>query len=157
MGSDAQHEKFMAADAVKNAGGAAAAAQTMGSNAQHEKFMAADAVNNAGGAAAAAASMLSKSVKTALAAASVFLDGKQKDTMTAFLQGKAPFTGTYTAQSGEIVGILKNMLDTFKANLAEAISAEKAAKEAYDAFMKTKKEEFNIMKDMFDEKQGRMG
>ena len=33
---------------------------------------------------------------------------------------KAPFTGSYTAQSGEVVGILKNMRDTFESELAAA-------------------------------------
>merc|ERR1719321_1636149 len=61
---------------------------------------------------------LSGNVKDALKAASVFLTGKQKTVLTSFLQ--APFTGTYQSQSGEIVGILKNMRDTFKSNLASA-------------------------------------
>ena len=44
-------------------------------------------------------------MKAALRAASVFLTGKQRNQVTAFVQ--APFTGNYNSQSGEIVGILK--------------------------------------------------
>merc|ERR1719316_1482608 len=68
------------------------------------------------------------SVKDALKAASVFLTTKQKHLLTSFIQ--APFTGTYQSQSGEIVGILKNMRDTFKSNLASARAAESAAAES---------------------------
>ena len=46
----------------------------------------------------------------ALRAASVFLNDKQRSAVSSFLQ--APFTGNYNAQSGEIVGVLKNMNDT---------------------------------------------
>merc|ERR1719324_2288724 len=71
---------------------------------------------------------LSGNVKDALKAASVFLSSKQRQTLTSFLQ--APFTGTYQSQSGEIVGILKNMRDTFKSNLASARAAESSAAES---------------------------
>merc|ERR1719463_305831 len=61
-------------------------------------------------------------LKEALRAAAVFLDDKQRGMMTSFLQ--APFTGNYNSQSGEIVGVLKNMNDTFTANLANARQVE---------------------------------
>ena len=48
-------------------------------------------------------------MKEALRAASVFLDDKQRGVMSSFLQGP---TANYNAQSGEIVGVLKNMNDT---------------------------------------------
>merc|ERR1719197_1914511 len=63
----------------------------------------------------------------------------------------------YTSQSGKIVGILKNMRDTFKTNLASARQAEKAAQEAHDEFMTKKKEAYKIMKESYDTKQGIMG
>ena len=53
---------------------------------------------------------LDDNLKEALRAASVFLDNKQRGVVSSFLQ--APFTGNYNAQSGEIVGVLKNMNDT---------------------------------------------
>merc|ERR1719502_630240 len=61
---------------------------------------------------------LDANTKAALRAASVFLTGKQRAKLSSFLQ--APFTGNYGAQSGEIVGVLKQMNDTFTENLATA-------------------------------------
>merc|ERR1719456_452428 len=90
-----------------------------------------------------------------MSAVSVLLTQKQRRSLESFLQ--APFTGTYTAQSGEIVGILKNMRDTFKQNLASARAAEKAAVEAYEKFMKIKEEEYDTMKAAYDEKQAKLG
>merc|ERR1740133_214840 len=94
---------------------------------------------------------LKASVKTALAAASIFLGSTQKRAVESFLQ--APFTGTYTSQSAEIVGILKNMRDTFKANLANAIMAEKTQKASFGKFMKTKKAAHENMKESYDKKE----
>merc|ERR1719271_1549579 len=74
----------------------------------------------------------------ALRAASALLDPEQQSAATAFLQG--PFTGTYTSQSAVVMGILKNMRDTFEKNLGDAIRTEKDAVEAYDEFMKLKRE-----------------
>merc|ERR1719387_142075 len=98
---------------------------------------------------------LKTSLKEALTAVSVLLTQKQRRSLESFLQ--APFTGTYTSQSGEIVGILKNMRDTFKQNLASARSAEKAALEAHEKFMKIKEDEYNTMKTAYDEKQAKLG
>merc|ERR1712078_540981 len=94
------------------------------------------------------------SLKQAMAKVSVLLSPKEKQKMDSFLQ--APFTGTYTSQSGEIVGILKNMKDTFKANLASARSAEKAAVEAHEKFMKIKEDEYDTMKKAYEEKQAKL-
>merc|ERR1719482_181151 len=98
---------------------------------------------------------LSGNVKDALKAASVFLSDKQKRSLTSFIQ--APFTGTYQSQSGEIVGILKNMRDTFKSNLASARASESAAAESHSKFMIVKEDEFNKMKKSFDDKDKVLG
>merc|ERR1719162_1897542 len=98
---------------------------------------------------------LSGSVKDALKAASVFLSDKQKRSLTSFIQ--APFTGTYQSQSGEIVGILKNMRDTFKSNLASARASESAAAESHSKFSKVKEDEFNKQKKSFDDKDKVLG
>merc|ERR1719161_2451620 len=90
-----------------------------------------------------------------MAVAAVLMTNKQKRSMESFLQ--APFTGTYTAQSGEIVGILKNMGDTFKENLASIRAAEEKAAAAHAKFMKIKEEEFETMKTGYEEKQGQLG
>lgn len=82
-------------------------------------------------------SKISKSVNAALMAAAGMLskaDQAQVSDELSFIQKNleqaAP--GTYTSQSTEIIGILKNMRDTFKDNLKEARSAEAAAVEAHD-------------------------
>jgi len=123
---------------------AVGADQTASSGADHEKFMGKGSLVT-----------LKANVKKALAAASVLLNPKEKSKVSSFLQ--APFTGTYTSQSGEIVGILKNMRDTFKENLASIRAAEKAAIEAHDKFMKIKKDEHATMTAAYEEKQGMLG
>merc|ERR1719353_183306 len=112
---------------------AVGADQTVSGDTESELRMATDAT-----AAAKAMFMSKKSVvkklddhmKEALRAASVFLDDKQRGMMSSFLQ--AP-TGNYNAQSGEIVGVLKNMNDTFTANLANARQVESKAISDYNA------------------------
>jgi len=98
---------------------------------------------------------LKGNVKDALKAASVFLSDKDKRSLTSFIQ--APFTGTYQSQSGEIVGILKNMRDTFKSNLASARASESAAAESHSKFTKVKEDEFSKMKKTFDDKDKVLG
>ena len=89
-------------------------------------------------------SKLTGDMKAALRAASVFLTGTQRSQVSAFVQ--APFTGNYNSQSGEIVGVLKNMLDTFKSNLESAIAAKEKAQKEYDDLMAVKEAEFDEMK-----------
>merc|ERR1719409_1021099 len=107
------------------------------------------------GSAKASLIKLSGNVKDALKAASVFLTSKQKTMLTSFLQ--APFTGTYQSQSGEIVGILKNMRDTFKSNLASARAAESSAAESHSKFAKVKEDEFNKMDKLYNDKEKVLG
>jgi hypothetical protein len=119
--------------------------QTLGkAAADHEKFMAGKKMGPL-------LVTLGADVKKALTAASIFLSPKQRTQMTAFLQ--APFTGTYTSQSGQIVGILKDMRATFDSNLETARASEKTAIEAYDEFMKTKEDAYKSMETTFNEKQ----
>merc|ERR1719502_1977431 len=98
---------------------------------------------------------LQDEVKHALNAASALMTPAQRDTATAFLQ--APFTGTYTSQSAQVLGIIKNMRDTFKANLADALTTEENAQKAFDEFMDIKKEELKTMKASYAEKQKALG
>jgi len=95
------------------------------------------------------------SVKDALKAASVFLSSKDRNSLTSFIQ--APFTGTYQSQSGEIVGILKNMRDTFKSNLASARASENASSESHEKFSKVKQDEFAAMKGAYEDKEKLLG
>jgi hypothetical protein len=94
-------------------------------------------------------------VKKAMDAASIFLTQKQKKSVSSFLQ--APFAGTYTSQSGEIVGILKNMRDTFKSNLASARASEKSDLEAYSGLTKIKQDEFAKQKTVHTEADAVLG
>merc|ERR1719375_1527281 len=100
--------------------------QTQGSGQEHKQFMAGMDL-----------SQLKVSVHSALVAAAAFAPKEEKQKIAAFIQ--APFTGTYSAQSGEVVGILKNMLDTFKANKDSIIIVEKKAVGTYELFIKIKK------------------
>merc|ERR1719265_2776138 len=82
--------------------------------------------------------------KEVLKAASARLPSKLLRIVDNFLQ--APFTGDYRAQSGEIIGILKNMRDTFKANLASSRSSENVAAEAYTKISKVQADAYSNMK-----------
>jgi len=124
--------------------------QTMAqSAADHEKFMAGSKVKSP------LLIALGSEVKTALAAASIFLNPVQKKQVGAFIQ--APFTGAYSSQSSQIVGILKDMRDTFKTNLGEAIGTEAKDLKSHEAFMKTKKEAYTAMEGTYKEKQETLG
>jgi len=94
-------------------------------------------------------------VKKALLAASAFLADKQKLAVESFVQ--KPFTGTYTAQSGEVIGILKNMRDTFESNLASATSIELKRRQAYQSFTANMIMAFEKMDNMHVEKQALLG
>jgi len=101
---------------------------------------------------------LGKSVKAALIAANTFLTPAQRSKVTSFLQKEnAPFTGTYTAQSGQVVGILKSMKDTFESNLVEAKENEKKQEKAHEELMETLTDSYDKMKGVFDEKEEELG
>jgi len=124
---------------------AVGADQTKSTGADNKQFM------------AKGASLLSlqAEVEHALNAASALMSPDQKATAASFLQ--APFTGTYTSQSAQVLGIIKSMRDTFKANLADAIKTEKDAKTAYDKFMDIKEAAFKDMAASYKEKQEALG
>jgi len=124
---------------------AVGADQTESVGADHKQFMAASPSKGAS---------LSQ-IQAALKAASSFMSLQQRTQTTAFLQ--APFTGTYTSQSAEVLGILKNMRDTFVKNLAEARATEKVQKGAYDKFMEIKKAAYKDMEASYEEKQKSLG
>merc|ERR1719463_962245 len=98
---------------------------------------------------------LDDNLKEALRSATVFLNDKQRSMVSSFLQ--APFTGNYNAQSGEIVGVLKNMNDTFTANLANARQVESKAIADYTAMMKVLEEEYNDMSALFEKRKKEIG
>jgi len=94
-------------------------------------------------------------VQVALKAASTFMTPAQNAKATSFLQ--APFTGTYSSQSAQVMGIIKSMRDTFTKNLADARTTEKNSEEAYDKFMDLKNAAHQEMKDSYEAKQKELG
>merc|ERR550514_366761 len=59
------------------------------------------------------------------------LSNVDRDVLASFLSSGSE--AGYAPQSGEITGILKQMLDTMKADLADATAKEKSATDAYDS------------------------
>merc|ERR1719359_1865127 len=63
----------------------------------------------------------------------------------------------YAPQSGQIVGILKQMTDTMQKDLAEATATEEAAIKAYNELMAAKEKEVNALTKAIEEKMVRLG
>jgi len=121
--------------------------QTMAENADNAQFM--------GKYKEVSLASARSSVREALVAASSFLEPARKKQVEAFMQ--APFTGTYTAQSAQIVGILKDMKTTFETDVETSTARETKSKEAYDKFKETKETEFAELESSYDDKQSTMG
>merc|ERR1719235_1814190 len=79
-------------------------------------------------------------------------DNRQK--LLAFLSGTAG--NEYAPQSGEIIGILKQMMDEMKKDKAETIAAEEAAIAAAKELMAAKKKEIEALTKMIEEKLTRI-
>jgi len=131
-------------------------------NADNSQLLAADATAAAGGFIAKTSSVakttvkvqdLSSAMKDALNAASLLLNPKQRTQVAAFLQ--AP--GNYNAQSGEIVGILKSMNDTFTANLENARTEETKKQTEYDTLNGNLETEFSEMETSYNSKKDIIG
>jgi len=121
--------------------------QTMASGADNAKFM--------GKYKKKALVGIRSSVEKAMVAASAFLEPEKKSQLEAFLQ--APFTGTYSSQSGAIVGILKDMKSTFASNLETAKATEKVSAKSHGEFIKNKEDENTSLKKSYDDKQANLG
>jgi hypothetical protein len=126
--------------------------QTITSGAEHAEYMA----EPTGSFLAKKVSVVDfhSQVKEALHAANCFMSPGQKFMMTSFLQDPA---GAYSAQSGEILGILKDMRDTFEANLATATATEKSQAEAYSKYEAQLLDEHATMSSLYDTKQSQLG
>jgi len=98
---------------------------------------------------------VTEDVKKALRAASLFLTPEQRTSMRSFLQ--APFTGNYNAQSGEIVGVLKSMNDTFTQNLLNARQVETKSLTEFNDFIAVKVTEHGDMTASFESKKEIVG
>jgi len=83
------------------------------------------------------------------------MQSSDKDELVAFLSGASG--ENYAPASGEIVGILKQMLDEMNADFAEAKAAEEAAIKAYDTLMSAKTKEVNALTKAIETKMTRVG
>merc|ERR1719352_2135153 len=76
---------------------------------------------------------------TSLVQSSSVIDSEERSTLLALLEGKQNPFGDYSAQSGEIVGMLKAMKDEMDKDLGGIVSDEEAAQAAFED-MKAAKE-----------------
>jgi len=83
------------------------------------------------------------------------LSSADRDIMTSFLsQGE---NGGYAPQSGEIVGILKQMKETMEKNLGDLTADENAAKATFDQLVAAKQKEIAANSKAIEEKTARVG
>merc|ERR1719499_2109031 len=83
------------------------------------------------------------------------LPDETRQEVLAFLSGKD--SGEYAPQSGQIVGILKEMDEEMDKSLDEATAAENAAIKAYDALIAAKTKEVEALTAQIEEEQTRIG
>jgi chromosome segregation ATPase len=87
---------------------------------------------------------------------SASVDDFQKSEILDLLQSKNPF-GDYSAQSGEIVGILKAMKDEMDKDLGGAVSAEEATAAGFEELASAKKAEISAASAAIESKTVRAG
>merc|ERR1719277_2738827 len=78
-----------------------------------------------------------------------------RDELLSFLSGEQQ--GKYAPQSGEIIGILKQMKETMGKGLAEAEASEAAAIKAYEEFIAAKEKEIQSLTEAIETKTVRIG
>merc|ERR1719223_92436 len=81
------------------------------------------------------------------------MDETDRNMVTSFLSGG----NGYAPQSGQIIGILKQMGDTMAADLASATTTEEAAIKTYDDLMASKKEEVEALTASIESKLKEIG
>jgi len=125
---------------------AVGADQTLAAARDHDRFMAAKATPSL-------LAVKSEAVQNVLRTV-LSLAPQQSKVLKAFIQSPvAGFTGNYAAHSGEVVGILKNMKDTFERELKTAKAEEAAAIKAHTDFIDAKQKQHTEMQSLFDDKQ----
>jgi len=83
------------------------------------------------------------------------LSNVDRDVLSAFLSEGS--SGGYAPQSGQIVGILKQMKETMEKDLADSTAAEESAKANYDALVAAKTKEINANTAAIEKKTQRHG
>merc|ERR1719262_1619096 len=95
---------------------------------------------------------VSSAAKHALKEAAIFLPEKDKKAVLGFIQ-----SGMSAAEVSPIVGILKQMKDTFETNLKNAQAGEAAAVEAHTNYMDTAQDSYDTMQSAMEAKQDLLG
>merc|ERR1712124_58406 len=98
---------------------------------------------------------LSASVRQALVKHNDLLEGtilpSKKKKLMAFIQ-QAPSAGSYAPASGEILGILKQMKETFESNLAQTQKDEQQGSADYENMKASKETEITASLDQIETK-----
>jgi len=80
-----------------------------------------------------------------------------RDAVTAFLSGTGAGEEGYVPKSGQITGILKQMLEDFEKDLDEVVKQENGKKETYDELMKAKTKEVQTHTEQIERKTALVG
>merc|ERR1719274_446214 len=106
-----------------------------------------------------AGAFLQTSAASALRRLTVTLDisPSDRDALSAFLSQSQGEAAEYAPQSGEIVGILKQMKDTMEKDLAEVVAAEEEAAANFDEMMKAKAAQIEELTKAIEDKTVRLG
>merc|ERR550514_1754666 len=94
---------------------------------------------------------------TKVARASTVLDDVERSAVLSFLDGTQNPFGDYSAQSGEIVGMLKAMKDEMDKELNGAVAAEEAAAAGFEELSAAKKSEIAAASEAIESKTKRQG
>jgi len=92
-----------------------------------------------------------------VARASTALDDVERSSVLSFLDGTQNPFGDYSAQSGEIVGMLKAMKDEMDKDLNGAIAAEETAASGFEQLAAAKKAEIAAASEAIESKTARQG
>jgi len=82
---------------------------------------------------------------------------EDRQQLLSFLAGGGPFSQGYAPQSGQIVGLLKQLGDDMATSLAESMTAEEKAVYVYGELMKAKTAEVNSLTEAIEDKTKKIG
>jgi len=82
---------------------------------------------------------------------------EDRQQLLSFLSGGNPFSQGYAPQSGQIVGLLKQLGDDMATSLAESMAAEEKAVYVYGELMKAKTAEVNSLTEAIEDKTKKIG
>jgi peptidoglycan hydrolase CwlO-like protein len=85
------------------------------------------------------------------------ISSMDRDLLTSFLTQGQEEAADYAPQSGQIVGILKQMTDTMEADLATATAEEQSAIKEFDSLVAAKTKQINALTKEIESKTARIG